>query len=61
MFTFLAGAIADTKIEAWAVPLALPAVPFLQPLAYDEDNPWVITGRRSGSHLTNFSLTNCSL
>ena len=43
----------DTKTGARAVPLAPSAVRLLESLPRDEDNPWVIAGRKPGSHLTD--------
>ena len=43
----------DTKTGGRAVPLAPSAVRLLQSLPRDEDNPWVIVGKRPGSHLTD--------
>ena len=45
--------IPDTKTGGRAVPLAPSAVRLLQGLPHDEDNPWVIAGRKPGSHLTD--------
>ena len=43
----------DTKTGGRAVPLAPSAVRLLQGLLRDEENPWVIAGRKPGSHLTD--------
>ena len=43
----------DTKTGGRAVPLAPSAVRLLEALPCDEDNPWVIAGRKPGSHLTD--------
>ena len=43
----------DSKTGGRAVPLAPSAVRLLAGLSRDEDNPWVITGRKPGSHLTD--------
>ena len=43
----------DTKTGGRAVPLAPSAVRLLQSLPRDEDNPWVIAGKKPGSHLTD--------
>ena len=43
----------DTKTGGRAVPLAPSAVRLLESLPRDEDNPWVIAGRKPGSHLTD--------
>ena len=43
----------DTKTGGRAVPLAPSAVRLLEVLPRDEDNPWVIAGRKPGSHLTD--------
>ena len=43
----------DTKTGGRAVPLAPSAVRLLESLPRDEDNPWVIAGRKAGSHLTD--------
>ena len=43
----------DTKTGGQAVPLAPSAVWLLEALPSDEDNPWVIAGRKPGSHLTD--------
>ena len=43
----------DTKTGGRAVPLAPSAVRLLASLPRDEDNPWVIAGRKPGSHLTD--------
>ena len=43
----------DTKTGGRAVPLAPSAVRLLESLPRDEDNPWVIVGRKPGSHLTD--------
>ena len=42
----------DTKTGGRPVPLAPSAVRLLTSLPRDEDNPWVILGRKPGSHLT---------
>ena len=43
----------DTKTGGRAVPLAPSAVRLLASLPRDDDNPWVIVGRKAGSHLTD--------
>ncbi len=43
----------DTKTGGRVVPLAPSAVRLLASLPRDEDNPWVIAGRKPGSHLTD--------
>ena len=43
----------DSKTGGRAVPLAPSAVRLLEGLTRDEDNPWVIAGRKPGSHLTD--------
>ena len=43
----------DTKTGGRIVPLAPSAVRLLASLPRDEDNPWVIAGRKPGSHLTD--------
>ena len=43
----------ETKTGGRAAPLAPSAVRLLQALPRDEDNPWVISGRKPGSHLTD--------
>ena len=43
----------DTKTGGRAVPLAPSAVRLLTSLPRDEDNPWVIAGRKPGSYLTD--------
>ena len=43
----------DSKTGGRAVPLAPSAVRLLAGLPRDEDNPWVIAGRKPGSHLTD--------
>ena len=43
----------DTKTGGRAVPLAPSAVRLLESLPRDDDNPWVIAGRKAGSHLTD--------
>ena len=43
----------DTKTGGRAVPLAPSAVRLLEGLTRDEDNPWVIAGRKPGSHQTD--------
>ena len=43
----------DAKTGGRAVPLAPSAVRLLQSLPHDEDNPWVIAGKKPGSHLTD--------
>ena len=43
----------DTKTGWRAVPLAPSAVRLLTSLPRDEDNPWVIVGRKPGWHLTD--------
>ena len=43
----------DTKTGGRAVPLAPSAVRLLKSLPRDEENPWVISGRKPGSHLTD--------
>ena len=43
----------DTKTGGRAVPLAPSAVRLLTSLPHDEDNPWVIAGRKPDWHLTD--------
>ena len=43
----------DTKTGGRAVPLAPSAVRLLETLPRDEDNPWVIAGKKPDSHLTD--------
>ena len=43
----------DTKTGGRAVPLAPSAVRLLESLPRDDDNPWVIAGRKPGSYLTD--------
>ena len=43
----------DAKTGGRAVPLAPSAVRLLETLPRDADNPWVIAGRKPGSHLTD--------
>ena len=43
----------DTKTGGRAVPLAPSSVRLLEGLPRGEDNPWVIAGRKPGSHLTD--------
>ena len=43
----------DTKTGGRAVPLAPSAVRLLAALPREKDNPWVIVGRKPGSHLTD--------
>ena len=43
----------DSKTGGRAVPLAPSAVRLLAGLSRDDDNPWVIAGRKPGSHLTD--------
>ncbi len=43
----------DTKTGGRAVPLAPSAVRLLASLPRDDDNPWVIAGKKPGSHLTD--------
>ena len=43
----------DAKTGGRAVPLAPSAVRLLESLPRSEDNPWVITGRKPDSHLTD--------
>ena len=43
----------ETKTGGRAVPLAPSAVRLLESLLRDQDNPWVIAGRKPGSHLTD--------
>ena len=43
----------ETKTGGRAVPLAPSAARLLEALPREEDNPWVITGRKPGSHLTD--------
>ena len=43
----------DTKTGDRAVPLAPSAVRLLESLPRDDDNPWVIVGKKPGSHLTD--------
>ena len=43
----------DTKTGAKVVHLGDPAIAVLRGIAKQEDNPWVIAGRKPGSHLTD--------
>ena len=43
----------DSKTGGRAVPLAPSAVRLLESLPRDDDNPWVIAGRKPGGHLTD--------
>ena len=43
----------DSKTGGRAVPLAPSAVRLLESLPRDEDNPWVIAGKKPGSHLSD--------
>ena len=43
----------DSKTGARMVPLSAAAVGVLSALPRIEDNPWVITGRKAGAHLTD--------
>ena len=43
----------ETKTGGRAVPLAPSAVRLLTSLPRDDDNPWVIAGRKPGTHLTD--------
>ncbi len=43
----------DSKTGGRSVPLAPAAVRLLASLPRDDDNPWVIVGRKPGSHLTD--------
>ena len=43
----------DTKTGSRIVPLAPAAVRVLSALPRDSDNPWVIAGKKAGSHLTD--------
>ena len=43
----------DSKSGGRAVPLAPSAVRLLTSLPRDDDNPWVIAGRKPGTHLTD--------
>ena len=43
----------DAKTGGRIVPLAPSAIRLLASLPRDEDNPWVIAGRKPGSHLTD--------
>ena len=43
----------DTKTGAKVVHLGDPAIAVLRGIEGQEDNPWVIAGRKSGSHLTD--------
>ena len=43
----------DTKTGGRAVPLAPSAVRLLESLPRNDDNPWVIAGRKPGGHLTD--------
>ena len=45
--------LVDTKTGAKVVHLGDPAIAVLRALDRREDNPWVIAGRKSGSHLTD--------
>ena len=43
----------DTKTGAKVVHLGDPAIAVLRGIQIQDDNPWVITGRKPGSHLTD--------
>ena len=43
----------DTKTGAKVVHLGDPAIAVLRGIDRQEDNPWVIAGRKPGSHLTD--------
>ena len=43
----------DTKTGGRAVPLAPSAVRLMAALPRDDNNPWVIAGKKAGSHLTD--------
>ena len=43
----------DAKTGGRAVPLAPSAVRLPETLPREEDNPWVVAGRKPGSHLTD--------
>ena len=43
----------DTKTGAKVVHLGDPAIAVLRGIQRQDDNPWVITGRKPGSHLTD--------
>ena len=43
----------DTNTGGRAVPLAPSAVRLLESLPREENNPWVIAGKKPGSHLTD--------
>ena len=43
----------DTKTGAKVVHLGDPAIAVLRGFPRNDDNPWVITGRKPGSHLTD--------
>jgi integrase len=45
--------LSDTKTGSRIVPLAPAAVRVLAALPRDSDNPWVIAGKKAGSHLTD--------
>ena len=45
--------VPDTKTGGRAVPLAPSAVRLLRSLPRDDDNPWVIVGKKPDSHLTD--------
>ena len=45
----------DTKTGARIVPLAPSAINVLAALPRDNDNPWVISGKKPGSHLTDLN------
>ena len=45
----------DTKTGARIVPLAPSAVRLLAALPRNEENPWVITGKKPGTHLTDLN------
>ena len=51
----------DTKTGARAVPLAPAAVNVLATLPRDHDNPWVISGKNPGSHLTDLNHPWCRI
>ena len=45
--------LSDTKTGAKVVHLGDPAIVVLRGIKKQEDNPWVIAGRKPGSHLTD--------
>ena len=51
----------DTKTGTRVVPLAPAAVNVLAALPRDHDNPWVISGKKPGSHLTDLNHPWCRI